>query len=479
MERKHSTKKQRSIKWKVFQYLIGFCLLLLVILWLFQTVLLDDFYKYIKLRELQQDAITYEGYLHSGEMEAIAQAVHGKGDVYVELWAKDKTSTLLSSNIPLPPDIPSQYRFEEIDKLWQETAEEGGALTKRFFNKDGGPDRRRRESILHTRLIQQNNEEKLLLVSSNITPVNATVETLRIQLYWISALMLLLATGIALLIAKRVSKPIEQLNNSAKELRRGKAEFRTEGYREITELSETLEDAAKELLKTDKLRQELIANVSHDLRTPLTLITGYGEMIRDLPDENTEENVQVIIEESRRLTSLVNSLLDLSRLQAGVQELCLIPFDLTAETEKIIARFARFCEQEGYIISFLHDGNVTVQADPERIAQVIYNFISNAINHTGPGRKIWVTQAMEFGRVRLSVRDDGDGIAPDKLGDIWERYYKENKVHKRAEIGSGLGLSIVKSILDQHPGVEYGVASQLGQGSTFWFSIPVYEVLIT
>ncbi|MDL2217036.1 HAMP domain-containing histidine kinase [Christensenellaceae bacterium OttesenSCG-928-M15] len=465
-----------SIKWKIFSYLIGFCLLLLTILWVFQTVLLDDFYKNIKMQEIAKEASTYAKYITQGDMEGLEELAYKKGDLYVEIWTPGGASFVLSGN--LPPDAPSQfsnisqYKNDEKEVLFQETAAAGGTQLKRITGKGGGgvPDRRFRESIIYTEILSSG---ELLLASTVISPVNATVDTLRIQLYYISGIMLLLAVGIALLISKRVSKPIETLNEGAKKMGDGNVDFHAEGYKEIAELSDTLQKAAKELMKTDKLRQELIANVSHDLRTPLALITGYGEMIRDLPDENTNENMQVIIDEAKRLTSLVNNLLDLSRLQAGVQDMHMVEFDLADETAKIIDRFKKFCEQEGYTITFDYEGEAYIYADPDRIAQVIYNFISNAIHHAGGDKRVEVRLELSKGHAKLLVTDTGEGIPEDRLDEIWERYYKLDEVHTRAMVGSGLGLSIVKSILSQHPGVEYGVTSALGKGSTFWFSIPL------
>jgi signal transduction histidine kinase len=315
------------------------------------------------------------------------------------------------------------------------------------------------------------------MVSAYISPVGATVETLRIQLVYISGIMLLLAVGLAFLITRRVARPIARLSDAARRMGAGDAgvTFRTAGksYREIAELADTLDYAREELARTDRLRQELIANVSHDLRTPLTLITGYGEMIRDLPDENTPENMQVIIDESKRLTSLVTDLLDLSRLQSGTGKLEFSRFNLTEATKAIIARFAKLCEQEGFVILFERDEDVFITADPARIAQVTYNFLINAVTHTGEDKRIVVRQIVGHGRVTIRVEDNGAGIPADMLPNIWNRYYKADEPHKRPKTGSGLGLSIVKSILDQHPGVEYGVESTVGVGSAFWFSVPV------
>lgn len=461
-------RKQISIQWKVFLYLIGFCFLLLMILWLFQTVFLDSFYKEIKLRDIQREAEVMAQQIVSQDYEGLTRTVTERGDLYVEVWNDRQGRILFTGN--LSQSIQARLTDEFKLLLYYAARETNVADVKRFFSTE--ETRNQQESILYSKFIEAG-DGMLLMVSANISPVSATVDTLRIQLIYISGIMLLLSVVMAFLITRRVSRPIEQLNESAKELGNGNTSvvFRGEGYREISELAASLDHAARELGRTERLRQELIANVSHDLRTPLTLITGYGEMIRDLPDENTAENMQVIIDESKRLTSLVTDLLDLSRLQSGTGKMNFTRFNLTQDTRGMIGRFAKLCEQEGFIILFEQDEDVWVEADPERIAQVIYNFLINAVTHSGEEKKIVVRQLTGGNRVTIQVIDTGNGIPPEKLPSIWDRYYKVDEVHKRASTGTGLGLSIVKSILDQHPGVEYGVKSTVGMGSNFWFSL--------
>ena len=221
------------------------------------------------------------------------------------------------------------------------------------------------------------------------------------------------------------------------------------------------------------LRRELLANVSHDLRTPLTMIRGYGEVMRDLPGENTPENVQIIIDETERLTNLVNDLLDLSRLEAGVMALDVTRFNLTESIRAILHRYDKLA---GYSFPFLAEEDVFVTADELKISQVVYNLVNNAITYAGEDKTVALEQTVANGKVRVSVTDTGEGIPEEKLRDIWERYYKVDREHKRAQVGTGLGLSIVKHILELHGGA-YGVVSQLGEGSTFWFELPVSPAL--
>ena len=222
------------------------------------------------------------------------------------------------------------------------------------------------------------------------------------------------------------------------------------------------------------MQNELIANISHDLRTPLTLIEGYAEAMRDLPDENTPENMQVIIDETRRLSTLVNSVLDLHTVRSKLGSIECRKYCLTDSIRGSMARYAKLTEQDGYHIVFEPTEDVTVCADEMQVQQVIYNLINNALTYTGPDKTVTVYQRIYQDTVRIEVRDSGEGISEEDLPFIWDRYYRGSKPHRRARIGSGLGLSIVKNILESH-GIAYGVSSVSGEGSTFWFELKLCE----
>jgi signal transduction histidine kinase len=279
-----------------------------------------------------------------------------------------------------------------------------------------------------------------------------------------------------MVFARRISSPIVRMNQSAKQLAKGNydVQFEGEGYRETRELAETLNYASKELSKNDRLQKELIANVSHDLRTPLTMIKGYSEIMRDIPGENTPENMQTIIDETERLSELVNGLLDISRLQADAAELVREPFNLTEQMQTSVGRYDKLRSQDGYAVLFEYDRHVFVNADKAMILRVLYNLINNGINYAGEDKTVTVRQECFGNKVRISVIDHGAGIAEEQIPLIWDRYYKVDRVHKRAVVGTGLGLSIVKTVLERH-GAAYGVESQVGKGSTFWFELELDE----
>lgn len=311
-------------------------------------------------------------------------------------------------------------------------------------------------------------------INARITPLSATVQMLRIQILCIGVLFFILAGFLAVWMSRFIAKPIEDINRSSKELARGNYDvsFNGRGYREITELSDTLNVTAQALGRVDRLRKDLVANVSHDLRTPLTMIIGYGEVMRDIPGENTPENIQIIVDEAQRLSLLVDDLLNLSQVEAGVRRMEKSRFNLTEEIRKTLSRYQKLVEQQGYTVAFEAEGDAWVYADQVKIGQVVYNLINNAISFTGEEKKVTVRQNITVSQVRIDVIDYGVGIPPEEMDSIWDRYYSKKTPHRRAVIGTGLGLSIVKEVLQLH-NAAFGVDSKPEKGSDFWFILPL------
>lgn len=493
-----------SIKWKVFVYLLSFTVILLAILWVFQICYLDTFYKLIKNHEAQkalEKVIDIEKESPS-DVETQIDSIAAEGNFSI-LVADAKGNVIHSAEYIMNSQMSSIPK-EEFERYYQQAKEQGGEAKIEFegsknltfpleeqppvtnerqkippqpqkgFLQNHG--QRMVQSAIYVEIVDDGTNSFVVMVNSQLTPVDATVDTLRIQFIWISVILFLLSLGIALLLSRKISRSIIMVNNSAKELAKGdySVEFSGKDYREIAELSETLNYAARELEKTEGFRKELLANVSHDLRTPLTMIIAYAEVMRDLPGENTPENVQVIIDESRRLTLLVNDMLDISKLQAGVMEKNVSVYNLTESIQSVFERYNKLKEQDGYSIEFQYEKEVMVEADEFKIFQVIYNLVNNAINYTGEDKRVLVCQSVRENMVRIEIRDTGDGIAREDIPYVWDRYYKVDKTHKRAVMGTGLGLSIVKNILKLHE-AAYGVESRIGEGSTFWFELPIYQ----
>jgi signal transduction histidine kinase len=193
-------------------------------------------------------------------------------------------------------------------------------------------------------------------------------------------------------------------------------------------------------------------------------------MMNDFPDEITPDQTRVIMDETTRLTTLVNDVLDISKLESDMERLNISHFSVTQIIEETIARMGELLKNDGFEFDFSYDKNIYVNADKTKIGRVFYNLLINAVNYSGGSRAISVSQTVSGGFIRISVIDSGEGITEDELPFIWDRYYKSGKKHKRAVTGTGLGLSIVKKIMELHGG-GYGVISELGKGSTFWFEI--------
>lgn len=485
-----------GIRWKLFMYLLAFVAILLVLLWLMQIVYLNTFYKGIKKNELRQVCTQLLRSAQSDSLSEDMEAAARNSDL--EVLLTDMQGSILKS---APANGPFALLTEEMFGEYLQAAKEGGGsaqiemegdvrgMDPSQYEKvqpphDDGPGRfmipfdirMGAESMVALELLEWNGKDALLIVRSLVTPIDATVQTLRVQFVCIALILFLLSLLIALFMAKKISRPIIEINSRVQEMGKGNYDVRfpQTGYKEISELGTTLDHTAAELKKAERIQQELIANVSHDLRTPLTMIIAYAEAMQDLPEENTAENLQVVIDEGKRLTALVNDLLELSKLQSGVESIRMQTYDLTESIQAVLERYAKLVEQEGYEIRFEYGRHVWIRADEYKIYQVIYNFINNAIHYTGDNKKVVVRQLILSDRVRIEVEDYGEGIKEEDIPYIWERYYKVDKAHKRSVNGSGLGLSIVKNILILH-GAKYGVTSNPGEGSLFWFELPLED----
>lgn len=277
----------------------------------------------------------------------------------------------------------------------------------------------------------------------------------------------------AYFIGKKITYPLVKLSQEVRKIGKNenyRFELDKDSYIEINDLAYSLEELLKEQQKTEHFRRDIVANVSHDLRTPLTMIKAYAEMIRDLSGNNPqkrEEHCDIIINEVDTLNELVSDLLDLSKLQADTVQLDLKRVNLTCLVKTVLDRLDIFKERDGYEFITDVDENCYCVCDSKRIEQAIYNLVCNAINYTGADKKVYVTLKEKDGKLRFSVRDTGKGIKQDELNRIWDRYYRANQT-KRSVAGSGIGLSIVQNVLIRHD-MDFGVESKEGEGSVFWF----------
>lgn len=295
--------------------------------------------------------------------------------------------------------------------------------------------------------------------------------------------LFLRAIGLSMLFAavsiyfmsSRISQPLGEIGKVAKKIAAGDFETRLviKNDDEIGELGKTFNFMADALCQTEKMRKNFIANVSHEMRTPMTSIIGFVEGMIDgtIPDEKHQHYLAVVKNETMRLTRLVNNLLDLSRMESGEEQLKIMNFDICELIRRNIIKFETQINSKNLNVEVnLHQENQLVEADMDNIERVITNLMDNAIKFTSEGGKIIVQTKRKNDIVEISIKDTGIGIDKDELPYIWERFYKTDKSRSKDKVGTGLGLAIIKNIIKMHK-QNIWVESEVNKGSIFTFTI--------
>ena len=407
---------------------------LFVFLWIFDLVFLDTVYESIASRELKNCVETVSENIASEDLNILIKhlAYHDNACVLIcdadgnELYSQAVRTDCTIHNISAENRIAYFDTVKENDGIYKEEIELEGFNDNyeqtEFEGKVPDDAAGKVKAALYACVAERNGAEVLVLAESVVTPEESTRVTWIAMLGMITGMLLLLAAALAAAIARYVARPIATLTDAAKEISKGNVGItisESGGYRELHELKEGLQYAANEVAELEHYRRELIANVSHDLRTPLTLIKGYSEMMRDIPDEARPENLQVVIDEASRLTDLVNEMLDLSKLQESGGGLKLKRFDVVEMLDELISRHGKLIEHLGYKLEYEHEESAVVYADETKLMQVVYNLINNAINYCGDDKTVTVREYTRHGNVRIEVIDKGEGIDVNVLPHIW------------------------------------------------------------
>lgn len=317
-----------------------------------------------------------------------------------------------------------------------------------------------------------------IVASYSLNIFNSSLRVLLTYFIIVGVSVLLLTAMVAYNVSQKLTSGLKNLSATAVRFSEGDftVNFANAEYQELADLSDTLNSIRDEVKKSGDFQRELIANISHDLKTPLTMIKAYASMIREISGDNPEKrekHLQVIIDEADRLTGLVNDVLNVSKVSSKLDELNFKVFNLTEFLYGIINKFEYLQETQGYSFMIDVDPNLYTRADEEKIGQVIYNLLSNAINYTGENKTVYISLKNDpvGERIKLIIKDTGKGISKHELSEIWNRYYRAKENHARPVKGTGLGLSIVKVILQNHS-FDFGVESELGKGSSFWVDFP-------
>jgi signal transduction histidine kinase len=306
-----------------------------------------------------------------------------------------------------------------------------------------------------------------------LAAIAETVNILKSQLIIITFTLFVISLLVSYKLSKILADPILKISHQAESYSAGEYKVRISAVQddELGKLAKRMNNMGEALARNERLQKELISNVSHELRTPLTLIRGYAETLRDVTGENPqkrEKQLGIIIEESERLGKIVEDILNLSRLQAGAVTLEKEPFSLKEMIGVIKEQYEFGADERVIKLVGVMELQVNLSGDKNKIQQIFYNLIGNAIRHSKKNQPVEVVAIENEKTVRIEVRDHGDGIAKEDIEHIFERYYKVTRESGTKSNGTGLGLAIVKNILEMHH-APYGVESKLGEGSIFWF----------
>ena len=287
---------------------------------------------------------------------------------------------------------------------------------------------------------------------------------------------LILGIALSYLMSRSITKPITKISRAVGRFAKGELDSRVDINRrdELGDLASAFNSMAEDLSKLETLRRGFVANVSHELRSPMTSMQGYVQGMLDgtIPQEDYPKYLNVVLSETKRLTKLISELLDLSRIESGKFPLKYQKFDANELIARIMFQYEQRIEEKhiNVDISFRQEQCI-VWADPDRISQVVVNLIDNAVKFLQDGGNLTVWTLMDEDHAIVTVKDDGVGISQDDLPFIFDRFYKVDKAHSGK--GTGLGLSIVKKILEQH-GQDIRCTSTPGHGTTFMFTLAKY-----
>ena len=458
-------KKKTSIQAKTLIYLLTFNIVIIVLLWICQISIFDFYYEKEQINNMDSIVSSLKN-ASAEEIGTLLQDVAYQNEVCIAITSDTGIIATYNANMNGCPLSSSNTQAREL--MLQFIDSESSFKSYQFVN-----DAKHVSALMYGLKTNSN----YMFIYSNLEDISEFTLIIKRQLMYVCILGIFIAVIISIFLSSKITDPITEITKKARKLGSGNSdvEFKESGIKEIDELAETLSQAQKEMAKTDELRRDLMAHVSHDLKTPLTMIKAYAEMIRDISYKDKDkmnEHLGIIVDETDRLTVLVNDILDLSKMQFNADVLKLEKFDLVSEINSIVKKYQIIKETEKYTINVEEPETAMIKADKKKINQVIYNLVNNAINYTGDDKKVTIRVTKHKKYYLVEIIDTGKGIKEEEIPYIWDKYYKNDKNHKRNVVSTGLGLSIVKQILELH-NYEYGVKSVLKKGTTFYFKIKI------
>lgn len=480
----------RTLLGKLWLTITSLVLVIILIIWVFQVGLLEQFY----IAE-RKEILLYEGkeiaslILETSDKEInINQDIIDKIDefgtsynVRVTILDSENNIFLLHPERPIPKpkdlsdkDLTDRNLFR-LNKDFFESIESDFTKTETYIKSFDNPKTNYSFIIANIPINNDGNIIGTVVLTSAVAPIQETTSILRKQLSIITIFSLIIATLLAFILAKIFIKPIVSITETSKKIAKGDftASVVINSKDEIGVLGHTINDMAIQLGQIEKFRKEFIANTSHELKTPLSLIRAYAELIMDIDEDKIERDthLQVIINESIRLNNMVEDILYLSQMESGYYKLKLEEFSVVDIINSVMEKLSLFAIDKNVKLKLqTNDENTLITGDREKLYQVFFNLINNSIIHSFENEKVDINVNKDNNKVRIEIKDNGSGIPKEGLPYVWDRFYKVDKSRKRNDSGTGLGMSIVKNILESHK-FKYGIESELNKGTLVWIEI--------
>ena len=479
-------RKTLSFRKKLLGLFMLFTAIIFSVLWLLQTVFLQSFYNVMIIKNTKSAAKKITSY--SSDTDAGEQLDGISSDNSLLVYITDTEGNILycadeykngHNGLDETETVFHHHRggrgHEDADNYRELPAYYDRFLSELASSDSGETEFMNDHMYVYGKYIDFGGEKAVLFLGTTLGAVGSAARIIRIQLMIVTFLSVGAGFVLAWFMSRRFSLPISQLNEKAHTLgeNTSDAEFRKGFCSELDELSATLDKTDEKLKKNKEFQNELLANVSHDLRTPLTMIKGYAEMIRDMShsdEKQCAEDVAVIVRETDRLTALVNEILEYSELQMSDSEPVAENVDYSGVVSTVTDSFESLYAKDGYVFERSIAENIRVRGNSSRLMRAVYNLIDNAVRHTGDGKWVGICLKEQDGRAVLEISDRGKGIPPEELGRIWDKYYTNRQ--RKGKGVSGLGLAIVRQTVSQHNGT-CKAESTLGRGSVFTVELDV------
>ncbi|GEQ23175.1 two-component sensor histidine kinase [Clostridium butyricum] len=489
-----------KIKKNLFNKLLGtyalVTLLSIVIVSIFFYIFFSQYYFNVKEQQLLTQGTEISNilspYIKNKEIEKVNELVDNFNKINIShMWIVDKSNTIISGKTSQSHELSHADELTHADELCPNSNQVERALKGEVvYNK--GIIKFVNEPVLSVALpiyVGDKVEAAIFVCNPLSDIINSIMQTFKIVII-AGVIAIFISVFVSYFISMSIAKPIKEITEISLEMSKGNFSKKAKVYSsdEIGKLTEAfnymmvtldktmgdLEDEKNKMIKLEKMQRQFVANASHEIRTPLTSVRGYVEAILDgvVNDKEQErKHLGIILKETLRMHRLVNSLLDLSRIESRQIKINRKDLNISEVINSTVMKFKPIIEdQELQLVVDIPKGLPIVIGDEDLIDQVITNYITNAVRFTSAGGSITVKAEQNENEVYVHVIDTGIGISSEELTKVWGRFYKINESRQLSKEGAGLGLSLVKEIIELLGGRTWA-ESELGKGSIFSFSL--------